>query len=256
MLTVTSLIRYPVKSIGGEELPEAWVDARGISGDRQWGVRDLASDTVLTGRRTPQLLLANARIEGVAATSAFDASASTVIITLPDGTETNDDAVLSAWLGTDVALQRAAGDAGGTFENPLTVAGLSEDASADGDWISWTGPAGSLHDSGRTMISLASAATIGAWDTRRFRKNVLTDGSGEDDLVGKAIHIGNVAADVTKRIDRCVMVTRPLPGAERDLDVLKTINRDREMCLGIGMLITHPSTVSVGDTVTVDPTSG
>ena len=249
MLSITSLIRYPVKSVGGEPLSEAWVGAHGIAGDRQWGIRDLATGNVLTGRRTPALLMATARIEGASATTAFDSAQAQVVITMPDGTETNDDAVLSSWLETDVALLPASDDESGTYENPLSVGGVTDGAADDADWISWTGPSGSMHDSGRTMLSLASAETLGQWDPRRFRKNVLTDGSGEDDLVGKHLRMGGAGVEVTKRVSRCVMVTRPLPGAPRDLEPLKTINRERDECLGIGMVVTQESTVAVGDTV-------
>jgi hypothetical protein len=46
------------------------------------------------------------------------------------------------------------------------------------------------------------------------------------------------------------MVTRPQPGLERDLDVLRTINREREACVAIGALVARPGRVSVGDVVT------
>ena len=53
-------------------------------------------------------------------------------------------------------------------------------------------------------------------------------GSGEDDWVRPEVQIGDAAFDVVKQIDRCVITTRPQPGGiERDLDVLRTINRDR-----------------------------
>ena len=62
-MQVTQLWRYPVKSIGGEQLESASIDELGIVGDRGWGVFDVATGTVLTARRSPQLLFASARIE-------------------------------------------------------------------------------------------------------------------------------------------------------------------------------------------------
>ena len=50
-------------------------------------------------------------------------------------------------------------------------------------------------------------------------------------------------------IDRCVMVTRPQPGIDRDLDVLRTINRERETCLAIGCLVAEPGRIAIGDHV-------
>lgn len=230
-LIITELARYPVKSMAGELLDSAKVGVHGIEGDRQWGIRDLATGFILTGRREPQLLMASSRYVDGQAT-----------ITLPDGRETTEDSQLSTWLDRDVALVRASRNEGGTFENPL-------DVDNDAEWVSWTGPTGSLHDSTGAMVSLASTLTMGGWDRRRFRKNIIVNGGGEDELVGQTVRLGSCEAAITKRIDRCVMVTRPLPGAKRDLDVLRTINASRDRCLGIGMLLIKPGVVTIGDAV-------
>jgi uncharacterized protein len=236
-MRVVELWRYPVKSLGGERLERAEVTELGIAGDRRWGLRDDATGTVLTARRAPDLLFASARLAGP----------DDVAIILPDGSETADSVVLSEWLGKPVTLVRADADAdaGGTYEVPL-------DFERDEEWVSWQGPGGAWHDSGQSRISLVTTATLGDWDRRRFRANVLLDGSGEDDLVGRQVHLGPVGLDVQKRIDRCVMVTRAQPGLERDLDVLRTINRDRGACLAIGALVTTPGTITVGDELRPD----
>ena len=63
-----------------------------------------------------------------------------------------------------------------------------------------------------------------------------SSGSDEDGWVGThASAIGATTLDVVKQIDRCVITTRPQPGGiDRDLDVLRTVNRDRDGNLGIG----------------------
>lgn len=234
MMHVTEIWRYPVKSMGGERLISAEVGTLGIDGDRGWGVVDLETGHVLTARRAPDLLMASARV--------VDGD---VEITLSDGAVVDAstvDEALSALLGRSVEL-RAAGDEGGTYENPM-------DAVNEADWVSWTGPGGAWHDSGRSRVSLVSTDSLGSWDIRRFRTNIVVDGSGEDGFVGEAVRVGSdVMLDVTKRIDRCVMVTRPQPGLERDLDLLKQINRERESCLSIGALVTTPGTIDIGDAV-------
>ena len=59
---------------------------------------------------------------------------------------------------------------------------------------------------------------------------------------------GAAELDVVKEIDRCVMVTRSQPnGIERDLDVLRTIVKERAGNLGVGALITRSGAVAVGD---------
>lgn len=237
-LTVIELWRYPVKSLLGERLPTADVGRHGLAGDRAWSLVDLETGTNLTARRRPELLLAAARLAGSAVEDG-------VVITLPDGTETDDNRMLSRWLGQPVELRAAADGISGTYE---TQADLAE----TGDWFRWEGPTGSFHDSTRTMVSLVSTATLRDWDRRRFRVNVILDGDGEDELVGRSVQLGGATLDVAKHIDRCVMTTRPQAASggesalERDLAVLKTINAERGSLLGIGALVAEPGSISLG----------
>lgn len=230
-MRVVELWRYPVKSIGGEQIDAVDVTSLGLHGDRSWGVVDRSTGNVLTARREPKLLMATARLNG-----------DDVVITTSDGKRMSTSDDLSHWLDRDVALTRA-GDAGGTYENPLDVEGES-------DWVSWTGPGGAWHDSARTRVSLVSTTTLDGHDRRRFRANVIVDGSGEDDLVGSELELGEVVVDVGKQIDRCVMVTRPQPGLDRDLGVFKWVNHARGGFLGVGSLVVTPGRIAVGDTVT------
>jgi uncharacterized protein YcbX len=166
---------------------------------------------------------------------------------LPDGTTTSDDAVLSAWLGRDVTLRAADFDETRTYEVPLDI-----DTEAPESWVQWNGPRGAFHDSTRTRVSLLSYGSIGAWEPQRFRANVLLDGEGEDALVGSHVRVGSTVLEVMKPIDRCVMVTRPQPGGiDRDLDVLKTINRERAGNLAIGALVRESGEIAAGDELTV-----
>ena len=226
-----------MKSLRGESLDAATVTAIGIEGDRSFGLRDVESGTILTARRCPELLFASSLW-----------SAGSVVITLPDGTETDSDETLSKWLRRSVELVPA-GLGAGTFENPLDFED-STDGANESDWVSWDGPDDSFHDSGRTRVSLVSSDTMRAWDEQRFRKNVVLSGSHENDLIDKTLSIGSVELFVTKRVSRCVMVTRPQPEIGRDLDVFKTINRELGGTLGIGTTVTTPGSVEVGDSVT------
>ncbi|TFV57569.1 MOSC domain-containing protein [Geodermatophilus sp. DF01-2] len=236
-MRIAELWRYPVKSLQGERLTGTEVGPEGLSGDRQWALFDLGTGYGLTARRVPQLLFASGRLRPDGA----------VEVVLPDGSVTSDDAVLSAWLGRPVEL-RAAADAPGErrYENP---AGVGEED--EYDWDAFTGARGAFHDSSRTRVSLVSTGTLGTWDRRRFRANVLLDGEGEDALVGHQVRLGGVELDVVKQVDRCVMVTRPQPGGiGRDTAVLKTIHRQRDGFLAIGALVARAGRVAVGDELT------
>jgi uncharacterized protein YcbX len=232
MLSLATIWRYPVKSLQGERLDSAVAGPYGVEGDRSFGLRDVETGLILTARRQPDLLFASATW-----------SAGSVAITLPDGSTTDSDADLSNWLGRPVELTPAGSS--GTYENPM-------DIENDADWVQWTGPETSFHDSGRDQISMVSRATMRAWDERRFRQNLILDGDGEDELVGATVGLGGAVLEVTKLVDRCVMVTRPQPGdIERDLDVLRTISRERNNCLGVATVVTTPGPIQVGDSLQI-----
>jgi hypothetical protein len=236
-MRVLQLWRYPVKSLGGERMASCDVNPTGLEGDRRWGIVDLETDRVLTARREPRLLFAAARL----------LNSEEVRIVLPSGEEASSDGDLCKWLGRKVELRRA-GVTGGVYENPL-------DFEKESDWVSWQGPPDAWHDMKRARLSLVSTATIGTWDVRRFRPNVLLDGSGEDEFVGSQVRLGTALLDITKQIDRCVMVARPQPGIDADLDILRTINRDRGTYLAVGALVRDPGFVREGDSIErlVDP---
>ena len=91
---------------------------------------------------------------------------------------------------------------------------------------------------------------MGGWDARRFRANLLLDAGNEATLAGRPAAVGTVLLDVGQPLTRCVMTTRPQPGGiERDLDVLRTIHRERGSCLAVGAVVRSPGSVRVGDPV-------
>ena len=104
---------------GGRAAPGCDVYETGFERDRGWGVVDVATGTVLTARRAPELLFASARLR----------DGGEVEIQLPDGQVTDSSAVLSAWLQRDVRLDRAS-DEGGVYENPRNAEGVPPTAVA------------------------------------------------------------------------------------------------------------------------------
>jgi uncharacterized protein YcbX len=230
-MQVSQIWRYPLKSAQGESVPRSMVTGLGLEWDRMLAVVDTATGRALTARREPKLLMLS--------TSVADGR---VRVNTPDGQPVDTDDGLSSWLGRRVRLARPLTGWQPEYESPV-----DPDDEA-GPWTAWTGPADVWHDSARTRVSLISTASLRDWPVRRFRPNVLVDGAGEDELVGRRLAIGSVVLDVAKRIDRCVMVTRPQPGGiERDLEVLKTVLRERDGFLGVGALVVSPGQLHVGD---------
>lgn len=238
-MRVLELWRYPVKSLQGERLAEAPVDTLGIIGDRHWALFDRGTGLGLTARRVPELLFASARIKD-----------GEVEVVLPDGTVTTDDRAISAWLGRDVELRAAGqlGDAAPAYETPA-----DEDVPDPTEWLQWEGATGAFHDSPRIRLSLVSTGTLGSWDRRRFRANVVLDGAGEDDLPGREADLGGTRLRIGRPVARCVMTTRPQPGGiARDTSVLKTIHRERDGLLAVRAAVLRAGTVRPGDQLVPD----
>jgi hypothetical protein len=232
---VLELWRYPVKSLQGEQLDSVAITPGGLEGDRRFAIFDVETGFGLTARRFPELLLASART----------LADGTVDIGLPDGSTAAGDEALSAWLGRRVALRTADAQATRHYENPMDF-----EHEEEAEWAPFNGAPGAFHDSASTRVSLVSTGTLGAWDRRRFRSNLLLDGGGEDSLVGSMVAVGDAVLHIGKRIGRCVMTTRPQPGGiERDLGVLRSIHRDRDGCLAVGARVVQAGRVRLGDRV-------
>ena len=229
-MQVLELWRYPVKSLQGERCGSVEVGPEGFGGDRGWALFDTATGFGLTARRVPDLLFAAAR-----------ATAGRPEVVLPDGTVTDDDAVLSAWVGRSVRLLPASYDGPRRYENPA-------DVDTESRWDPFSGADGAFHDNATARITLLSTGTTGSWDPRRFRANVLLDGAGEDDLLGQRVRLGEVQLDVGEPVPRCVMTTRPQPGGVgRDTGVLKTIHREHGGTLAVGAMPVGGGRIAVGD---------
>ena len=247
---VAELWRHPVKSLQGEPLDEVVVEESGLSGDRRWGIVDRATGVVLTGRRVPSLLFASARLT--------DAG---VEVLLPDGAvlmapSPQADDALSKWIGRPVALVPAESIGAGVGE-------YFEDATDDTSAVvSWTMPPGRFVDALPLLVlttaSLRQGRALhpgGAWETRRFRPNIVVDVDGdgwvEDAWCGRRVRVGSAAVQPAVRCERCTMVTRPQPGLERDLDVFKVLARSHGASFGVWTTVQTPGIVRVGDEVTL-----
>lgn len=224
--------RFPVKSMGGERLDEVDAGQTGLAGDRGFALFDTHTGFGLTARRVPEMLYASASLR----------PDGTARITMIDGSEATDDRDLSDWLGRSVVLRSAEEPGTRRYENPADF----EDE--HGVWEPFDGSRGAFHDTAGASFSLLSLGTIGSWERRRFRANLIVDGDAEDDLVGRHVTIGSAELDVRLRIARCVMVTRPQPdGIGRDLEVLRRIHRERGGDLAVGGVVASPGHFRVGD---------
>ena len=250
-MRVIAITRHPVKSLRGESLDEAELDALGLRGDRHFGIRDELTGKILTGRREPALLMASPRLDS---DGQLEIALPNGAVVVGEGTQTN--AALSRWLGHPVSLVDARTAAPGElemFRDPL------DDSS---EVLSWIMPGGSYVDAFPLLVvttaSLRQGASLhpeGNWDPLRFRPNLLIevplDGWIEDSWCGRILSIGETEIAPLEPCERCTMVTRPQDGLERDLAIYRALLRHHGGTFGVWANISTPGTVHVGDDVDV-----
>src|SRR6266513_4125203 len=251
---VESLWRYPVKSMRGEELDEAFAGFSGVYGDRLFAFRSSASPEgfpYLTAREQRRLLqyrprfgnpdkaarpinLTEAESMGANPLSA-DLSELMLDVDTPDGDALAiDDQALIDALRTDIDKK-----------HQLTLM-RSERALTDCRPVS--------------IFSLQSARQLAEEtgtpiDKRRFRANVYVDlasdnGFGENELVGRSLKIGpKVIVRVLERDPRCAIITLDPDTSERTPAVLKKVAQAHEGTAGVYGAVIVEGMLHKGDSV-------
>jgi uncharacterized protein YcbX len=251
---VDSIWRYPVKSMRGEELDEAFAGFSGIYGDRLFAFRSSGSPKgfpYFTAREQRRLLqyrprfrypdkatqpinLAEAESMGANPVSA-DPSELMIDVETPDGrTLPVDDPTLITMLRADIDQK-----------HQLTLM-RSERAMTDCRPVS--------------IFSLQSAQQLSnetgkPIDKRRFRANVyvdLTSGGGfaENDFVGRSLRIGSkVVVRILERDARCVMITLDPDTSEKTPEILKKVAQAHEGMAGVYGAVIVEGMLHKGDSV-------
>lgn len=228
---VVGLWRYPVKSMGPEELTECDVGWNGLAGDRRWAfVRN-----GMTHSGFPWLTLRERGDMSHYHPSFVDPARpdkSSMVVRTPSG-PTFDilDMALAAQLwpgGAQVIRQDR-----GIFDTfPLSVITTQ-----------------TIRQLGKMV-----GATL---DVRRFRPNILVEAADdlpflEDNWVGRVLCIGGMRMRVDKRDGRCVVITIDPITTERNPGILRTVGRDRQGCLGVYGTTVEPGLVALNDAVLVE----
>jgi uncharacterized protein YcbX len=252
--TVDSLWRYPVKSMRGEQLSDAFVGFSGIYGDRLFAFRSSASPKgfpYLTAREQRNLLQYRPRFrypdraarpinlaeaEGMAPglNPVFaDAADLVVDVEAPSGqTFALDDPVLVRMLGDGVAGAK------------LTLA-HSDRAMTDCRPVS--------------LLSVQSVQRLGEEmgkpvDQRLFRANIYLNlnatGFAEDDFVGRSMRIGSkVVISILERDPRCVMITLDPDTGESKPEFLRQVAQAHNGMAGVYGAVLAEGIVRNGDSV-------
>jgi uncharacterized protein YcbX len=208
---LAELWRYPVKSMGGEQLQQSRIDEAGLPGDRIVHVEDRRG-RVVTSRSRPQLLLHHA-------TLGDDGEP------LVDGRPWSSPEVAAdvrSAAGPDARLVR--GEGPDRFDVlPLLVA-------TDGA-IAHLG-----YDRRRFRPNLL----IGG-----------VEGLAERGWEGKLLHAGEAVIRMVSLRQRCVMTTFDPDTAEQDVQVLLRIHRELDGFFALDCEVVRPGVAKVGDPVEV-----
>lgn len=260
--TVESLWRYPVKSMRGERLDEAFVGFSGVYGDRMYAIHSTGQPDVfrwLTAREQDLLLrsqpafrssqamrrppnLEKAEVAGPGTTPFYPLPEDTAVdVTLPDGaTLSLDDPELLARFnaGLDarhrLTLQRS--DRSMTDCRPISLFGT------------WTA---------RQLSQELDASSRVPLDLRRFRANIYADlasqrGFAEDELVGHTARIGARATiHITGRDPRCKMITLDPDTAEANPAIIRCVTERHQGCVGVYAVTLTEGVICVGDPITL-----
>jgi uncharacterized protein len=233
--TLREIRRYPVKSMGGEALERAELDARGLVGDRHFAVVD-GDGRFAAGKDSRRFR----RRDEVFAYVATTTPAGTVTVASGD----------DRWSAGDAALDHALTS---RFGDPVRV--LPEQGAVS---------IGGHFDAG--PVSIIGTATLD-WcarelgvdaDRRRLRTNLVVETLEpfeEEGWIGRQVEIGpvdqSVRLAVVERVERCRTIDLAQDGVTSTTPWLKALGRSRDLCVAVYADVVGPGTVTVGDAVRV-----
>jgi MOSC domain-containing protein len=271
--TVTTLRRYPVKSMLGENLDASDVSLRGLARDRRLAV---------VSRRTGKVASAKyPRLWRDLLTLSAEALDDAARITLPDGkrvcsTDADVDEVLSALLNEPVTLT-ATPPPGASLDRAVPEAvlrdGIKAQVPAELIEIGAGAPPGTFVDfaplhllTTATLERIAELSPYRRAHLERYRPNVVirteAGGFAENDWLGRDLRVGHdLVLRVIARTPRCAVPTLAHGHLPRDAEALRVLARnnrvmplaglDPEPCGGVYAEVLHPGRISVGDAVRV-----
>ncbi|MBI1815417.1 MAG: MOSC N-terminal beta barrel domain-containing protein [Deltaproteobacteria bacterium] len=207
---VAELWRYPVKSMAGEPLRTAEIQADGIRGDRVVQVRNDMSGRTVTSRNRPGLLGHQGRL---------DANGEPLVDGRP-------------WRSAEVARDVVAAAGDGTrlvhFDGTERFDILPLLVATDGAIAAF----------GYDRRRLRPNIVVGG-----------VPGLAERGWEGRVLRMGTVVIGVQDLRQRCIMTTFDPDTLDQDVEVLKHIHREFGGALALNCSVLRGGTLSVGDAV-------
>ena len=254
--TVASVWRYPVKSMRGEELSEAFAGFSGVYGDRLFAFHSSASSKgfpYLTAREQRQMLQYRPRFRHP------DKAARPINLAEAEslGPGVNPVSADPADLMVDVETPRGETLA---IDDPALIRLLREGVSSAPDLKLVRSDRAMTDCRPASLISLQSVRRLGEElgafaDPRRFRANIYLDldaarGFEEDEFVGRSLRIGSkLVLAILERDPRCGMITLDPDTGESKPEFLKKVAQAHNGMAGVYAAVLVEGIVRKGDPV-------
>jgi hypothetical protein len=232
--TVSSLHRWPVKSLAGEPADALRLDPRGVAGDRAHALLDAhkGAPRQLTVRQAPGMLRWAASYPDVPGDALDTDAVPLPRVVAPDGAVFSWDdprlpQALSADLGREIALRRNLG--------------LMQDLG------------NSVLVTTQATLDAAAAALGRPLDLRRFRTNIHValdaEPYAEERWEGRRLRVGDHELQLLHPCVRCVIPTRDPDTTAKDAEILRWLTREHGGLFGINARMRSTGRVAVGDPV-------
>jgi uncharacterized protein len=229
---VAAIYRFPVKSMGGEQLRTATLRWQGIDGDRQYGFYRAANTSRfpwLTGREVAALVTYSARY-----LEPDNPRQSRVSIRAGGDDYDVGDAILRERLSAEAAEEIRLIQVGRGVFDAMPVSIITPPTLA--------------------QLEARCGRPI---DVRRFRANIViepVDGAArETDWIGRTLIFGEgpeaTRLNANVAIDRCVMITIDPDTGERDPTILRRVVEDFNNEVGVRCTTDAPGPIAVGTNV-------
>lgn len=252
---VESLWRYPVKSMRGEEVQQAFVGFAGVYGDRLYAIHDggaLKGFPYLTGREQERMLLYTPRFrhqqESLLPPNLSEAEGLGPGLTPMFGSQHDMALEIDTPAGRSIPI-----------DDPVLLSELSEELD-DQHRLALVRSDRALTDCRPLSIfSLQTMQQIGQeagsqLDKRRFRANIYGDLSlpafAENDLVGRRLQVGTKAVIAVIAPDpRCKMITLDPETSDAKPEVLRVVAQLHGGNAGLYGAVLTEGVVRTGDKI-------
>lgn len=230
---VDEIWRYPVSSLGGEQLAAAQLGAVGVPGDRTWCLVDPETNKPAspeTDQRWRAALFLRSRLGDTLPEVGF-----------PDG----------EWLA--VTDQRISSKLERHFSFPVEARRYGDD---DQETKNRYSPSAVHLVTTASLHQLALLGLEGSIGARRFRPTIVVrtecaPGFVESSWIGRDVHVGSLMMRASEETKRCGMTMIAQPGIPEEPEVLRTIVRRNRRNLGIYCEVTKATAIAVGDRVSL-----